>query len=84
MDEELHAVIALHHSFNFFVVLRRVIYKFPEQGFIVLIVFRKIRNFKTLIAVLILKTTIYFSIKMSDAFHNRFFSPKMLTYKKNV
>jgi len=53
MDEKLHAIIALHHFFDLFVVLRRVVHKFLEQRLIVLIVFREIRNFKTLIAAFI-------------------------------
>ena len=53
MDEKLHAIIALHHLFDLFVVLRRVVHKFLEQWFVILIVFNEIRDFKTLIAVFI-------------------------------
>ena len=39
MDKKLHAIIALHHLFDLFVVLRRVVYKFLENGLVILIVF---------------------------------------------
>ena len=53
MDEKLHAIIALHHLFDLFVVFRRVVHKFLEQWFVILIVLSEIRDLKTLIAVFI-------------------------------